>query len=97
MNSCKQRCLAYLKRHSGEWIPKGRICDLARAHGGYTGDQTGRRLRELAADHYIKVKEVDGHAHYKYDGDDERKRLASLEWFDSLPDAPQAPTTRVYA
>jgi DNA-binding HxlR family transcriptional regulator len=82
--SCKARCLAYLKRNAGKWIAKGTICDLARTHGGYTGEMTGRRLRELEQAGEIKVQEVDGHAHYCWTEGSERKRLEGLAAFDAL-------------
>ncbi len=88
MNGCKARCYRYLQKNQGVWIAKGKICDLARTHGGYTGEMTGRRLRELVTAKEIEVKEVDGHAWYRFTGDDERKRLEAIKWFDALPDSP---------
>lgn len=86
---CRTRCLAYLRKYAGKWIAKGTICDLARTHGGYTGEMTGRRLRELAESGEIEVKEIKGHAHYRW-VEDKRKtlediRIRALEAFDALP------------
>lgn len=81
---CKARCLAFLTRNAGKWFAKGNICDLARIHGGYTGEMTGRRLRELAKANEIEVKEIDGHAHYRWNGGLEQRRLDALKAFDQL-------------
>ncbi len=84
MNGCKARCLAYLRKNAGEWIAKGKICDLARTHGGYTGEMTGRRLRELASAKEIEGKEVDGHMWYRWNGLTETRRKEALTAFDAL-------------
>lgn len=81
---CRQRCLAYLTRNAGKFIPKATICDLARIHGGYTGEMTGRRLRDLEKAGEIEVEIRDGHAHYRWNGGLERKRIDSLKAFDEL-------------
>lgn len=86
--SLKERCLRYLKRNQGTWFAKGKICDLARASNAATGEHTGRRLRELAAEGLIEVKIEKGHAYYRYTGEAERKRLEGLAYFDSLPEMP---------
>lgn len=81
---CKARCLNFLRKNAGKWYAKGHICDLARAHGGYTGEMTGRRLRDLERAGEIEVKQVDGHSHYRWNGGTERKRMEGLSAFDAL-------------
>jgi len=72
-------------RHDGEWISKHTIVDLARAHGGYTGDQTSVRLRELERSNQIEGRKDDhGYQEYRYTGDAEAKRLKAIEYFDNL-------------
>jgi len=79
-SGCKQRCLRYLQRNAGKWIAKGKICDLARDHGGYTGEMTGRRLRELSQEGHIEVKQEKGHAYYRYMDGDLARRLSAADW-----------------
>lgn len=64
--SLRQRILAYHKRNTGVWIPKGEILRLVTQNTSYTSDNAGRRLREMAEDGDLQVKQVKGHAHYSY-------------------------------
>lgn len=88
-NGCKARCLAFLRNNAGKWIAKGTICDLARASdGAYTGEMTGRRLRELHQAKTIEGKEVDGHMWYRWVRDRreefEAKSREAVKAFDEL-------------
>ena len=64
--SLRERLLRYLQKNEGVWIPKGKLADLARAHTKATGENTGRRLRELTEEGKIEVKHVKNHSHYRY-------------------------------
>lgn len=86
---CKARCLKYLMAKPGVWVSKHHMVDLARTHGGYTGDQTSVRLRELEREQRIEKREdTKGYVEYRFTGESERKRLEGLAYFDSLPDMP---------
>jgi len=86
--TCAQRCVRYLKARPGVWIASGDIQRVGAAKSTYTPSNISRRLRELAESGQIEVKIDKGHAYYRYTGDDERKRLEAIKWFDSLPDSP---------
>lgn len=77
-----------MQNHKGEWVAGGHIQRLAVQHSTYTPQNVGRRLRELAAVGAIEVKIEKGHAYYRYTGEAERKRLAGLAYFESMPDMP---------
>jgi DNA-binding transcriptional ArsR family regulator len=62
--SLKEKLARYMRNNHG-WIAKGAICDLAREKTGSTGENTGRRLRELAEEGLLDVKKVRGHAYYR--------------------------------
>jgi hypothetical protein len=62
--SLKDRLAKYLRANHG-WMPKARLCDLARIRTKATGEHTGRRLRELTEEGILEVKYVRGHAHYR--------------------------------
>jgi len=62
--SLKERLARYLRNNHG-WIPKGKICDLAREKTGATGEHTGRRLRELTEEGRLEVQYRRGQAYYR--------------------------------
>ena len=80
--TCSERCLRYLKRRPNEWVAKGHICKVAEANSTYIGETVGRALRKLAEAGQLEKKTVKGHTHYRWTGEDERKRLAGLKYFD---------------
>lgn len=53
-NSLKQRIKNYLDKY-GDWLVKEKICELAKS-AGYSSENAGRRLRELAEDDLIEVE-----------------------------------------
>lgn len=62
----KLRLLAYLQKHSNEWIAKGHLADLARDSDLHaTGESCGRRLRELENENKVEVKYVRQHSFYR--------------------------------
>ena len=86
--TCSQRCLRYLQKQPGVWVASGDIQRIGAAKSTYTPSNISRRLREIAEAGQIEVKIIKGHAYYRYTGEDERKRLDAIKWFDSLPDGP---------
>lgn len=66
--SLKQRIEAYMKARHTIWIPKGTICDVARASELHaTGEHCGRRLREAVEDGTLEVRyDKKGHAEYRF-------------------------------
>lgn len=60
----RERLINYFRNNHG-WIAKGQICDLAREKTGATGENTGRRLRELVEDNVLEVQIRKRHAHYR--------------------------------
>lgn len=44
----QQRLFNYLKARPYEKVAKGKLADLARQNGGYTGETVGRRMRVFA-------------------------------------------------
>lgn len=46
--SLQERLVKYFQNHPGKAIAKGKLCDLAHAAMGVTGESVGRRLRVLA-------------------------------------------------
>lgn len=85
--SCSDRCLRYLKRKPNEWVAKGQICKVAEANSTYIGETIGRALRKLAEQGQLEVKTEKGHAYYRWTGEDERKRLACIKYFDEYQKA----------
>jgi len=79
--SCKNRCLKYLKNHSGVWVASGKMQRLAQQNSTYTGSTVSRDLRKLAEDKEIEVKYIKGHAHYRVSKTDNGH---CLKWFDEL-------------
>lgn len=65
MTTLKQRILSYFQRNPGKLIASGEIQRLVQQKTIYTPSNATRRLRELAQDGFLTVKQVKGHAHYK--------------------------------
>lgn len=87
--TCRERCLRYLERHANEWVCGGTMQRLAVQHSTYTPQNVGRRLRELAEEGRIEVKQEKGLAWYRYCPEklveNERRRIEGLKAFDALP------------
>ena len=81
--TCSQRCLRYLRRRSNTWVASGEIQRIASQKSTYTGSTVSRALRLLAEQGAINVKQIKGHSHYMYDGEQERKRLQGLAYFEN--------------
>lgn len=82
--TCSQRCVDYLKRHHGEWVASGHIQRIGAQNSTYTPSNISRRLRELAQTGEIEVEIRKGHAHYRYTGSNEAKRLQAIQFFETL-------------
>jgi hypothetical protein len=90
--SLKERLRAYMHRHHSEWVAKGFLCDLARQSDlKATGENTGRRLRELEESGELEVqyRTVNGtrHAFYRAASKENllKEAAAKVAYFDSLP------------
>lgn len=64
--SLRERIYRYHQKNPGVWIPKGEVLRLVQERTTYTSENAGRRLRELAEDGKLQVKQVKGHSHYCY-------------------------------
>jgi hypothetical protein len=82
--TCSQRCVDYLKRHPDMWIASGHMQRLGAQNSTYTPATIARQLRELAQVGEIEVEIRKGHAHYRYTGGSEAKRLQALQFFEAL-------------
>lgn len=83
--SLSQRLERYLKKNP-RWFPKGELCDIAREATGAIGEQTGRRLREMAEEGTLLVKHEKNHAWYKYNDNNPIDHVQkAIEIFDKLP------------
>lgn len=87
--TCRQRCLRYLQKHPNEWVCGGTMQRLAVHHSTYTPQSVARRLREIAEDGEIEVKQEKGLAWYRWTHDRRAEyERNSKQWvanFDALP------------
>lgn len=81
----RDRLVRYLQNNPG-FIAKGTLEELVVTKTNFTADNCGRRLRELAEEKIIEVKQIKNHAHYRISQEKtpEQLRLESLDYFDSL-------------
>lgn len=59
----KKRLLSYLKSNPGVYVHKGTLA-LKAQEAGFLGETAGRRLRELAEEGMLEVKEEKGSVWY---------------------------------
>lgn len=83
-NSLRQRLLNYFIRNEGVWIPSGEIQRLVVERTKYTPSNATRRLRELAEEELLAVKQVKGHAWYRYVKGTLTKKVSRVEVRDGV-------------
>lgn len=90
----KQRILSYFQRNPDLVVPSGEIQRMVQEKTIYTPSNATRRLRELAQEGFLEVKQIKNHAHYKLApntpqnavlSDPEALLKRSQEWFEALP------------
>jgi hypothetical protein len=86
--SLRERIIAYMKRnHTTSWIPKAKLCELAREATGATWEHTGRRLRELEVEGTLEVRYgKKHHAEYRF------KEFSLIDHWNKTPDYSLAKT-----
>ncbi len=83
----RDRLIRYYKTRHTMWISSGELQRIVGELTTYTPANVSRRLRELQNENLLEVKQVKGHAWYKYK--DQRAQILqqnqeALAYFESL-------------
>jgi len=61
----RPRLERFFRNHPDTWFPSGEIQRMVTERTHYTPSNATRRLREMAEEGILEVKQVKNHAHYK--------------------------------
>lgn len=92
MTTLRQRIFSYFQRNPTLLVASGEIQRMVQQKTVYTPANATRRLRELAEEGLLTVKQIKGHAHYKLASQSLPERQEALpqiinhmgKYFDSL-------------